>query len=266
MPRKQLKQTAINLGRLYKTGNLLDDIDMMTGELYNSSDTKLNNALFDTYTGSTRTELDNINNNIIILSGSTSGSTGNGVSVTLFNTYTGDTNTILNNKLNISDFNIYTGNTNNVSTTLFNTYTGNTENKFNYISGVTDTKLNISNFNIYSGNTQTELQKTSTLSPLNLSPGLNIINLNNIAGQPYYSYNMGLGAITLSGNSNTLFNAYAHGKIITSGSTSPIFSGITLFSGSFNNTVNGTINKWIIYRDLDENNIERNYLEWKQPD
>jgi len=65
----------------------------------------------------------------------------------IFNNVTGGTSNFqqqLNNKLNTTLFNTFTGTTlpnNYYNKTQINTYTGNTNNKINYISGVTNTKL-----------------------------------------------------------------------------------------------------------------------------
>jgi hypothetical protein len=89
-----LFQKALNLGKVYKTKNLLPDIDNMTSELYIS---KLNTNIFNYYTGHT--------------SGATVDISGK-LDKIIFNQYTGDTSIILNNlnnnKLEISLFNQYT--------------------------------------------------------------------------------------------------------------------------------------------------------------
>jgi hypothetical protein len=146
-------------------------------------------SAFNTYTGSTETRLQGIENDIVYVSGVTD----NKLNTSVFNSYTGATATVLSgiddditylsgqtdNKLNISTFNSYTGATDTrldgiedditylsgqtaskVSTSLFNSYTGSTdtrisdiENDIVYISGITDNKLNTSVFNSYTGST-----------------------------------------------------------------------------------------------------------------
>ena len=84
-----------------------------------------------------------------------SGLVSDKLEISLFNTYTGDTQTALGNKLDITSFNAYSGSVNTqinnkVETTLFNTYTGDTQTILNG-------KLDTTTFNTYSGSVQTEL-------------------------------------------------------------------------------------------------------------
>ncbi len=130
--------------------------------------------LFTGYTASTASILSGLENDIDYISGVTNTK----VNQSLFNNYTGDTQPILDGALtgatagsnlavNISNrlLNIqFTGSTDYVSNSTFNTYTGNTANilsglddDIDYISGVTNTKVNQTLFNTYTGNTATEL-------------------------------------------------------------------------------------------------------------
>jgi len=80
------------------------------------------------------------------LAGNSISWTGNTFNV---DTETGTLNIALGNKLNVSDFNIYSG--------VTNTRISGIESDVTYISGITDTKLNTSDFNTYSGVTDTRL-------------------------------------------------------------------------------------------------------------
>ena len=93
----------------------------------------------------------NINANTIDVDGQTLA--GNSISWTgdTFNVdiNSGTLSTALNSKLNISDFNTYSGTT--------DTRITDNENDIVYLSGQTDLKLNISDFNTYSGTTDTRI-------------------------------------------------------------------------------------------------------------
>jgi hypothetical protein len=143
-----LFQKALNLGKVYKTKNLLPDIDTMTNELYN---TKLNISLFNSYTGNT--------------SGSTIDISGK-LDKIVFNQYTGDTKIVLNNKLDVSIFNQYTGSTDNnfsgVTVNKFNSYTAQTQsNLYNKLDKIT--------FNTYTGNTNITLSNIENVTNISIT-------------------------------------------------------------------------------------------------
>jgi hypothetical protein len=80
---------------------------------------------------------------------------GTKLNVTDFNTYSSTTNTLINSKLNLTDFNIYSSTTN----TLIGTKLNVTD--FNTYSSTTNTlinsKLNLTDFNTYSSTTNTRI-------------------------------------------------------------------------------------------------------------
>jgi len=136
-------------------GTLSDQTDLwnvlttITGETAN----KLDTSIFNSYTGTTETRLDGIDDDI-------TGLTATKLDITDFDTYTGATDTRLNGiddditgltatKLDITDFDTYTGAT--------DTRLDGIDSEITYISGVTDTKLDIITFSGYTGTTDTRL-------------------------------------------------------------------------------------------------------------
>lgn len=104
----------------------------------------------------------NYTNLSVANAGYVTGQTNNRLLISEFNIYTGNTNTILNSKVNNSLFNSFTGTNqtnlfNKLDKTLFISYTGDTNNKINHISGVTNTKLDKTLFNSFTGTNQTNL-------------------------------------------------------------------------------------------------------------
>jgi hypothetical protein len=126
-----------------------------------------------------------------------------GVGVALFNGYTAATETTLNNKLNVSAFNTYSGTTapaTYVNKSLFNAYTGSTETQIN-------NRLLTTTFNSYTGTTNirvTNLEGNYISGATNLGTGINLfgsksdnkLNLKSLSGGTN---------ITLSATTNHIF-------------------------------------------------------------
>jgi len=145
-----------------QTGNVVVEIRKMikTAETLISGVTKQE---FDSYTGVTDTRLDTIDSNITYISGITDTK----LNTTTFNTFTGTTLPVnyynkteinaytgltagqIDLKLNISDYNLYTGNTDTILNGI--------DDNIDYLSGITDTKLNTDDFTGYTATTESKL-------------------------------------------------------------------------------------------------------------
>ena len=179
--------------------DIQSDIDSIDDDITGLTATKLDTSVFDTYTGDTQPILDAALTGVTNLGTGTTIGNVDGRDVTLKSIsvvgglslqqdgdniiISGETNpdvawgnitgtlsdqtdlqNALNDKLDITDFNTYSGET---ETRLqgiegdISTLSGTTESlqsQIDYISGVTDSKLDITDFNSYTGETETRLQ------------------------------------------------------------------------------------------------------------
>lgn len=110
----------------------------------------------------------------------------------------------------------------------------------------------------------TNLAKVTTPSIGTLTTGSNTIDLTNLVGKIYNTYDMASGALTLTAASNPVLQGCASGIIIANGSTIPNVSAFTVLSGEYDNT-NDVENHYLILRKPNASNVLTNYLYWAQP-
>jgi len=167
--------------------------------------------------------------NLPFASGTTSGrlsssdwnTFNNKLDTNIYSSYTGGTNTLIGTKLNISDFNVYSGstdtritnNSNNIviklDTSNFNAYSSSTLTNIN-------TRLLKSDFDTYSGNTNTRIntiESNYVSGGTNLGGGLNLFSSKNGGN---------LNFNTLSGGTNVTLNQVGNKIVINSAGVNSI--------------------------------------------
>jgi hypothetical protein len=221
------------------SGVLSNQIDLQT-----ALNAKVNNSLFNTYTGATQTA---INSRLL---------------TSAFNTYSGLTLTNINSRLLTSAFNTYSGATltninSRLLTSAFNTYSGATltninsrllTSSFNTYSGATLTNINsrllTSAFNTYSGLTNTAINNRLLTSAFNTYSGVTASRLGLIESL-YLSGVTNLGSIgqTLLGVSGKNVSAKrlrARNGLAVSGTTNDVTYYITGSTGGAGTITGGT--------------------------